>query len=257
MSSVLLLTSVYLFKSGSQYNANIIKSFGKLQAYYMAVAAIQHVQLKVKYFPTELYDASEYSKGKNPMFDFTILSDTEYNSMSPIVKGEYSSTSPHFRKASISNQGPRFISDGKLSPDPLEQWFQLDSLDAKDSDLIEASWFPSGWPKDKNLNPVKNSDIYLWKYARDITNLKSYQPALACDNTQVAPNKDKLDITVSNKLPYEGTYEISEISVMSTKAQKRLNEEIVSFTGVGSVKLTSNGTPINCEITKRIKVRHE
>lgn len=257
MSSVLLLTSVYLLKSGSQYNSNIIKSFGKLQAYYMAVAAMQHAQLKVKYFPTELYDASEYSKGKNPMFDFTILSDSEYSSMSPIAKNEYSQTSPHFHKATMSNLGPRFISDGSLSTNALGKWFQLSSLDVKDSNTGQASWFPSGWPKDKKLKSVKNSDIYLWKYSRDITNIRSYQPALACDNTQVASNKGKLDITTSSKLPYEGTYEISEISVLSTKAQKRLNEEIVSFTGVGSIKLTSNGTPITCEITQRIKVRRQ
>ena len=258
LSAVLMLTSVSLYRSGHQYNYNIKKSFGELQAYYMALAAIQHAQLKVKYFPTELYDASEYSKGKNPMFDFTILSDSKYKKMSPIVQSEYASVVPHFHKASMSNLGPRFISDGTFSTYSTEKWFQLQSLDPKDSNLVVASWFPSGWPVDDKFKPVKNSDIYLWKYAHDITNLKAIQPALACDASKVATKVDKLDITVGGakvKLPYEAEYQVQNMRVLSTANQQRLNEEVVSFVGVGSILLSPTAKPITCKITKRIKVR--
>ncbi len=257
LSSILLLTAISLFKTSSQYNAHMKKDFGELQAYYMAVGAIQHTQLKVKYFPTELYDASEFSLGKNPMFDFTILSDDEYNALSPILKSEFSSVSPHFRKASVNNAGPRFLSAGALSDDATERWFQLKSLDPEDRDLTEGAWFPSGWPKDKNLNPVKNSDLYLWKYARDICNLNGIQPSLSCDNAKVTTSYDKLDVSSSNELPYEGTYQISEIKVLSTTDQKRLNEEVVSFTGVGSIKVPGTGEIVTYEITKKIKVRRK
>jgi hypothetical protein len=223
----------------------------------MAVAAIQHAQLKVKFFPTELYDASEISLGKNPMFDFTILSSQEYNALSPIVKSEYSSLAPHFRKACAKNMGPRFISAGTLLSDENNKWFQLQTLDAADTNLVMDSWFADGWPKDKNLKPLKNSDLYLWKYAKDVCNLNNIQPALACDTDKVTPNPDALDISTSDKLPYEGTYQIAEIKVLSKTDQKRLNEEVVAFTGVGSIKVPGKGEIVTYEITKKIKVRRK
>ncbi|MBF0500908.1 MAG: hypothetical protein HQM09_12295 [Candidatus Riflebacteria bacterium] len=41
------------------------------QAFFAARAALQHLLLKAKLFPTELYDAVEFAQGKNPLFDFT------------------------------------------------------------------------------------------------------------------------------------------------------------------------------------------
>ena len=123
LCSILLLTVASMFRTSREYNEHVKQDFRELQAYYMAVAAIQHAQLKVKFFPTELYDASEFSLGKNPMFDFTILSDTEYNNLAPLVRSEYSSVSPHFRKACLNNPGPRFISEGVPAADENEKWF--------------------------------------------------------------------------------------------------------------------------------------
>ncbi|MBU1108008.1 MAG: hypothetical protein KKB51_15150 [Candidatus Riflebacteria bacterium] len=257
LSSILLLTSITLFRTGREYNAHVKNDFSELQAYYMAVSAIQHTQLKVKYFPTELYDASEFSLGKNPMFDFSILSNDEYDSLSPMVKSEYSSVSPHFRKASPNNSGPRFLSAGTMSTDNNEKWFQLNSLDSADANLVDSSWFSDGWPKDKKFQPIKNSDLYLWKYARDIANLKDIQPALSCDAGKVSANPNSLDVSSSNELPYEATYQIVDIRVISTTDQKRLNEEVVSFTGVGSIKVPVTGEIITYEINKKIKVRRK
>lgn len=257
LSSILLLTSISLFRTSKEYNAHVKNDFSELQAYYMAVAAIQHTQLKVKYFPTELYDASEFSLGKNPMFDFSILSDGEYDALSPIIKSEYSSVSPHFRKVSPNNAGPRFITAGTMSTDNNEKWFQLQSLAPEDSNLVVGAWFPDGWPKDRNFQPVKNSDLYLWKYAKDISNLKEIQPALSCDADKVAAKPDTLDVSASNELPYEATYQIAEIKVLSTTDQKRLNEEVVSFLGVGSIKVPVTGEIITYEINKKIKVRRK
>jgi hypothetical protein len=97
----------------------------------------------------------------------------------------------------------------------------------------------------------------LWKYARDICNLNGIQPALSCDNSKVTANYDDLDVSSSNELPYECTYQISEIKVLSTTDQKRLNEEVVSYTGVGSIKEPGTGKVVTFEINKKIKVRRK
>jgi hypothetical protein len=63
-----------VFRQSSTASHNLINLIEK-QAFFASRSAIQHFLLKAKLFPTELYDAVEISKGKNPLFNFTEFPD--------------------------------------------------------------------------------------------------------------------------------------------------------------------------------------
>jgi|GEM_PF-1642537 len=238
LTSILMISSLSLFRAGKEYRNQIRKAVREVQAQYMAASALQHAELKVRYFPTELYDASEYSQGKNPYFDFTELTDTEYNNLAPERKGDYYENTPHFRRATQFNNGPRFISDGTISADSTLKWFHLTQLDTQDTDpalFPAAAWFPTdGWPKEDDGKLVLNSNLYLWKYRYDITNRDTVQPALACaTSTTIDPLK--FDISTDNGFPYNGFYEVVKMNVLSIEGQKRMNREAIQITAVGNI----------------------
>lgn len=186
ITGILFITVMANFQTGKQYRYVMKKSFLEFQAQYMAQAALQHVELKIRYFPTELIDASDLSKGRNPFFDFTELGATEYGNLAPIRQGEYKQdpvdSNMYFHVASPFNMGPRFISEGTISTNNSKKWFELETLDAQDTaptnfGAKESLWFPSGWPT-LDGNKVKNSDLYLWKFFSDINTDAAIQPAL-------------------------------------------------------------------------------
>lgn len=246
LSTILLISALSLFKSGQQYRFQISRAKLELQAQYMAMSALQHAELKVRYFPTELYDASEYSLGKNPFFDFTELSDASYTALSAIRKAEYGSASPYFHRACSANAGPRFISEGTLSTDNQGKWFNLVNLDAYDKNPSNfsgkaAAWFPSTkwpgtWPTEEDSSLVANSDLYLWKFRSDISTLASCQAALNCEfPTPVNPFTYDIN-DINARTPYDSRYEVIKIRVLSVEGQQRMNQEAVKITAIGVAK---------------------
>lgn len=264
ISSILLLTSIFLFQTSKQNAKQVNYSIRDLQAYFLALGGMQHAELKVRYFPTELYDAVCYSLGRNPYFDFTELSDDEYNNLDQLKKQEYLSTTPHPRLAGNLNPGPRFISAGTISPDNNARWSTLVNLDPEDSDpsyfsQYETTWFrDSGWPREENGNLVRNSDLYLWKYRYDISNRvvnsNPIQPALVLRlNTSVNPKR--FDASVHSDCPYEGWYEVTKLTVLSIAGNRRLNEEAIKFSVQATVidPITKQAFARTYEKTLRIK----
>ncbi|MBF0544985.1 MAG: hypothetical protein HQM08_11150 [Candidatus Riflebacteria bacterium] len=243
LATILLLGAIANYKTGHLHRGLLKNSTLNLQAEFMALAALQHAQLKVRFFPTEMYDASQYSLGKNPYFDFSTISNASYSSLHPLRKTEYISldSSTYIHVASSSNPGPRFISQGTISTDPSTKWFQMASLDPDDSDPTKSQfltnsskWFPSGWPTNENGEKILNSDLYLWKFRSDITNSTAIQPTLSCQITN-APAPLQYDISTPNSIPYIASYQIVDLQVLTMVGQQRMNQEAVKIVAKATV----------------------
>ncbi|MDD3149030.1 MAG: hypothetical protein PHD82_17200 [Candidatus Riflebacteria bacterium] len=76
-ATVLGLLSTYIIKNTQQYNRSNQTSFAQLQAHFVARAGIQHAMLKIKFLHRELYDAICLSQGRNPLFDFTQITNLD------------------------------------------------------------------------------------------------------------------------------------------------------------------------------------
>jgi hypothetical protein len=103
-ATALGIVATYLIKSTQQYNRSNMTSFAQLQAHFTARAGIEHAMLKIKFLHRELYDAICLAQGRNPLFDFTQV--TDLNSPEAAIK-------PY-------NPGPIYLyRSGQFSPDRL------------------------------------------------------------------------------------------------------------------------------------------
>jgi len=252
LTTVLLITSMSLMRTGREYRNQVTKSIRELQVQYMAVGAIQHAELKVRLFPTELYDASMYSLGKNPSFDFSEITPTERSLLPDIRKNEYAPAAPCVRRANVYNPGPRFLTQGTLSADASAKWYMLDALDTSDMTAGQLSWFPAGWPMEEGV-PVSNNDLYLWRFRSDITNLPSIQRDLNWNDSMIS-DPYRLDIAVSNLFPYRATYDVVSLRVLSVAGQRRFNQEAVRMVAEASIIDPQTGMSHDHRMEKIIKV---
>lgn len=86
LATVLGLISTFMLKSQQQYNKSNKTSFAQLQTYFVARAGVQHAMLKIKYLHRELYDAICLSQGRNPLFDFSLISPDDENTPYKAIK---------------------------------------------------------------------------------------------------------------------------------------------------------------------------
>lgn len=76
-ATVLGLLSTYIIKNTQQYNRSNQTSFSQLQAHFVARAGVEHAMLKIKFLHREFYDAICLAQGRNPLFDFTQISNLD------------------------------------------------------------------------------------------------------------------------------------------------------------------------------------
>ncbi|MGM0600303.1 MAG: hypothetical protein ACQETH_10875 [Candidatus Rifleibacteriota bacterium] len=76
-ATALGILATYIIKNTQQYNRSNQTSFAQLQAHFVARAGVQHAMLKVKFLHRELYDAICLAQGRNPLFDFTQITDLD------------------------------------------------------------------------------------------------------------------------------------------------------------------------------------
>ena len=74
-ATALGIVATYIIKNTMQYNRSNVTSFAQLQAHFTARAGIEHAMLKIKFLHRELYDAICLAQGRNPLFDFTQVTD--------------------------------------------------------------------------------------------------------------------------------------------------------------------------------------
>ncbi len=76
-ATALGILATYIIKNTQQYNRSNLTSFAQLQGHYIARAGIEHAMLKIKYLHRELYDAVCMAQGRNPLFDFSQITDLD------------------------------------------------------------------------------------------------------------------------------------------------------------------------------------
>ena len=74
-ATIMGIVSAFLIRGAREHNRQIQTSFTQLQSYFVARAGVEHAMLKIKYLHRELYDAICMSQGRNPLFDFSLITD--------------------------------------------------------------------------------------------------------------------------------------------------------------------------------------
>jgi hypothetical protein len=213
IASILLFSEIYLMKQAqSQIRLNTQHKL-RLQAWFAARAAMQHAKLKCQLLPTQLYDAAEFSVGKNPYFDFS-----EYSNQPPNIFSTKKIGSIYLKRASKLNIGPRFLTyfPGAMPTQELEKWTKITGFHP--DDLAKTSNL-SPWPKDHYGKDVLNPEIYLHKFYDDICFETRADSAIKEDNYHFP-----------NGYPYDFSYYIKNFKVVGLQQQRKYNEEAVRLT---------------------------
>ncbi len=245
VSFVLLVLFMALNMRQSSTAAHNKLTLQDRQSMFAARAAMQHFLLKIKLFPTELYDAVELLQGKNPMCDFTEfdLKNDQNNDMFeeysiPNKKKVFIRVWPS-REYDISNQPKYFyhMIPGK------EALIKLGSFNNPDYRfLLKGS--ASSDPKNRYVVPSPpapelKANKYLDYYIRDITNLKMLsgviQPKLEMTIDEKINKISEFDITKSDGHPYTLSYFVSDVKIQTIEGLRKYGEEAIEITLEGSV----------------------
>jgi hypothetical protein len=199
---MVLLTTLINNMRRQQYA--VLKGLPPLQAKLMALSGVQHMLLKARLCPTELYDAWALAQGRNPLFSFSATGGAQPE----------------------SNPGPRFVTPGAVSGSGLARTVAIHANDDYTTD--PANWFNNdvfaakAWPK-IGTTAVPNSQIYLWKFIADVTNKAAIQPALT-----VATGTTFQD-------PYSGYYEITSLEILGQEGRRAYATDTIRFEVTGRV----------------------
>lgn len=233
---ILVAGMLFQHKNVAQHNR---LSLENQQAFFAARAAIQHLLLKAKLFPTELYDAVEFTAGKNPLCDFSEFAGNEnfqvlkgFNNIfvrklpqeEKDVNGKYKyfylklagSEDVYLKMGSFYNPEYRYLGPGFAHSNPTRKYTQP-------------------IPPAASLKP----DKYLKYYIRDCTNNKvdgkRVQPALEMPISPTVQNVSSWRIASSEGYPYTMTYKVNRVSLQAMKELRRYNEEAIEIEVEGTI----------------------
>lgn len=242
------------------------------QAYFAARAGLQHFMLKAKLFPTELYDAVEFTQGKNPLFDFTEF---------PAVYNGASAFAPYTTNSEINVRVlPKKEVDTKgkpmyfyrRMPGRNDVFIRVGSPFAPEYRFVAPNVVNSDGNK-KFTEPNATAyashspDRYLKYYIRDCTNQvvdgKVLQPLLVMNKAQSVQTirdwsidryfSDFEKIAGAERYPYTMRYEVKAISLGHMKELRRYSEEAIQIEVVGSI-VDFQGKPFTQEQRKIQKI---
>jgi len=204
---ILLILETYLMQQTRNTIRMRSKNTAELQSLYAAKAAIQHALLKCRLMPTQLYDATCFSLGKNPYFDFTEYKTKPIDIFPTIQLGNH-----YIKLASELNPGPRFITKGNglAQIDEYEKWNRINGFSQND---LKKTANINPWPKDLKDLDIPNPAIYLWKFCDDIK--------FDSDQTKIA------------SYPYKFQYNIEEIKISSQQNQKKYDIDAIEIYAAG------------------------
>jgi len=235
-------------------------SLQQQQAFFAARSAIQHFLLKAKLCPTELYDAVEFSQGKNPLFDFTEYprrTDSNEEAFADVpgyVGVLWMRVKP---QQELDAEGiPKFYYKRITFPDGRPECFlRIGSFFAPEFRFIAPSIFDATNEANKytktTLRPDHSSDpgkFLRFLYA-DCSNATApvtgwyYQPALKILR---APNVNAKDWPISSNLtlptqtslgeyPYTMIYRVEGVSLGTMRELRRYNEEAIEIKVTGTI----------------------
>lgn len=224
------------------------------QAYFAARAALQHFMMKAKLCPTELYDAVEFTQGKNPLFDFTEFpavynganAFAPYTTNSEIYvrvlpqKELDSKQKPMYFYRRLPGRNDTFIRVGS----PYMPEFRFVAPNVVNSDANKKFTEPNA-----NAYASYDPNRFLKYFIQDCTNKavngRYLQPRLVMNKAQsVATVRDWSiqryfsefeSISGPERYPYTMMYEVKSVSLGHMKDLRRYNEEAIEIQVVGSI----------------------
>ncbi len=223
-ATIMGIVSTFLIKNAQNYNKQNQTSFAQLQSYFIARAGVEHAMIKIKYLHRELYDAICLSQGRNPLFDFSLI--TNMSSPGDAIKSY--------------NPGPIFLyKSGEYTPvggtvfTDMSQKTGYDKwIKAFESDLTSN---PSDNPNSEG-STTTNTTLDLMNMPEDIKNLLKSEPYKAATYKLY-----DLGIAASEVLESEGKVD---------------NNVIVEFK-IKSEILTARDQNFNYEIKKTIRISRD
>ena len=246
-SFCLLALFVGMFTMSRNVSSHNRLSLQQQQAFFAARAGLQHLLLKAKLFPTELYDAVEFAQGKNPLFDFTEFprQDTNGNEcfqaypgvpnlfkrIFPALELDVTGTKPKYYYVAFADRPEILIRIGN---------FYNPEFRFIDNSII------GGGPDSKKFTTPNVSGIaestrkrYLDYFIRDVTNGKvgteDIQPALIMNKLPTVKTVRDFKIEMDG-YPYTMSYKVEEIKVGALRDLRRYNEEAIEIQVVGTIE---------------------
>lgn len=213
------------------------------QALFAARAAMQHFLLKIKLFPTELYDAVELAQGKNPIFDFSEFEAKNETNDNTFVSYSIPGKESVYIRVLPSKEYDMY-GQPKYFYHPLpgkDAFIRLGSFTNPDYRFLLKNSASSD-PEKRYLNPVAppkelKADKYLQYFIRDCTNQSllsaNLQPVLDMTiNSEISKIKD-FDIAQNDGYPYTMNYNVSEVKIQSIQGLRKYGEEALEITVEG------------------------
>ena len=222
-ATIMGIVSTFLIKNAQQHNKQNQTSFAQLQSYFVARAGVEHAMIKIKYLHRELYDAICMSQGRNPLFDFSLITD-------PRNPGNAIKT---------YNPGPIFLyRSGDFTPETGTIFTNMSNktgydkwLRAFESDLTSN---PNDNPN-KDNNTTTNKVLDLMSMPEEIKKL-IYEPYKAA------------------------TYKLYDLGIAASEVEEKENKVdnnvIVEFK-IKSEILTARDETYNFEIKKTIRISRD
>lgn len=245
---LLILFSSLLFQGRGVAHKNKI-SLRQKQAYFAAKAAMQHLLLKARIFPTEFYDSIQFKQGKNPYFDFTEfpyrLSDgTPAFQELPIYAGTYQRVKPQ-REIDRSGRIKYFYIPIKKNGKEPEVLIRVASYYNAKYRYLDTGIAPSSFPgkyispdntKNQKYSPEKFVDYFVRDCSNDKVDGKVLQPSLVIEKANNIQTEQTWDINdTSGKYPYTMRYKVESIGIKTLSGLRRYNEEAVEIKCEGYV----------------------
>ncbi|RCK79280.1 MAG: hypothetical protein OZSIB_0151 [Candidatus Ozemobacter sibiricus] len=236
---ILVAGMLFQHKNVAQHNR---MSLEQQQAFFAARAAIQHFLLKAKLFPTELYDAVEFSVGKNPLCDFSEFSGSENFQLVKGFSGVYVRKLP--AEELDVNRKPKYFYIKLAGQDDV--FIKMGSFYNPDYRYLGPGLAQAD-PKKKYTQPINpqvaygdvKADKFLRYFIRDCTNArvdgKRLQPALEMLIGPGVNTATSWKIATSEGYPYTMTYKVNRVSLQAMKELRRYNEEAIEIEVEGTI----------------------
>ncbi len=224
-AAIMGIVSSFLIRGARQHNRQIQTSFVQLQSYFIARAGVEHAMIKIKYLHRELYDAICMSQGRNPLFDFSLITN---------ITSPESAIKPY-------NPGPIYLyKNGDFSPIVGTVFTDMSSK-SNSQKWIKA--FESDITSDSILNPNEENGQKTNAFL------------------DLGPNKS-MDIKSQMKEPFKSAqYFISDLGIAASEIEENNNNKvdnnvIVEFK-IKSEITTARDEDYNYEIKKTIRISRE
>jgi len=200
-ATALGIVATFIIKSTMQYNRANLTSFDQLQAHFIARAGVEHATLKTRFLHRELYDAICLAQGRNPLFDFTQITDPS----SPGSAIKSYNPGPIFLYRSGQFTPDRLFTPGfKINTDDERRWLKafIDDLksDASTYEGVTTNEVLSLKPLPAEIKNRMRDPFKLAEYAVTELNIAAQEVSESSDDSSKVSNTAVVEIVVKSFL---------------------------------------------------------